>query len=592
MKQFHQKKGPFLKSKNQTSHMMHILLLSLLPIILFSEFKNGILPFIDQKTDFLGMIYPIFMIIFSGTMTYIIEYICARGILKKKEESLKQYMKNSYAILPGIFLGLILPLNTPLSIVFMGDIAAILIGKMVYGGFGHNIFNPALIGRLFIITAYALVITENGGYLNPSETDVISSATPLSNQIEGIGTYETLVEPYGNLLDFFVGTIPGAVGETSALLCILAFLFLTYHKVIKWRIPCIYIATVFIGTWIIGAYNGVGIWYPLFQILSGGLFFGAVFMATDPVTSPTTKTGQILFGLSLGILTIIFRYLTPYPEGVLTSILTMNMFVFICDKIGSKSNHHKAYRYSTIVLLIIGLLITTFIAKTNYQPTEKDPDYQILEKKINGNKAHYIVTQKGYGGLIKAEIIVQNGVVTKYTIIEHNETFYQKIEEQNYLENLLTNQNTSVETISGATITSTALKKMMLNTIEDYNKSDIQKTNEKPEIEKPTTNETIKITDVERLGTEDIYHITTKGFSGNLKLLITVQENTITNIEIIEQHDSYFSKIENENYIQKLIENQNTIETVDTVSGATITGDALKKAVIKVIEESRKANEK
>ncbi|MDD2181192.1 MAG: RnfABCDGE type electron transport complex subunit D, partial [Bacilli bacterium] len=303
MKEFHLNSGPFVKDKNSTSKIMRHLLIALLPIILFSFFKNGILPYLNNKVTILGMLYPLIFLILGPIFTFVIELFYVKIFLKKDSDELKKYMKSSFSIFPGLFLALVLPINTPISILFFGAIMATVVGKMLFGGFGHNVFNPALIGYLFVILIYGPTIAANGGYLNALEMDAVSTATPLSNiaTVEGIGTYETLVKPYGSLYNFFIGTIPGTIGETSTVICLLAFAYLAFFKIIKWKIPVVYIATVFSMTYIIGSFNDLGIWYPLFQVMSGGLMFGAIFMATDPVTSPTTPIGQILYGLFLGI---------------------------------------------------------------------------------------------------------------------------------------------------------------------------------------------------------------------------------------------------------------------------------------------------
>lgn len=465
-------KGPYMKSKNKTSKMMIHLIIALIPIILFSFYKNGILPYIHSKTNIVGLFYPLIMVLTASLSTLVFEVLYAKIFLKEK--NLKKYIINSYSFIPGIFLALILPINTPISILIFGSFMASIVGKMLFGGFGNNIFNPALIGRIFIIATYAVVISNHGGYLNSYEVDTISSATPLSNAslVSGIGTYETLVKPYGSLLDFFIGTIPGALGETSALLCLLAFLYLTVTKTIKWRIPTFYVGTVFIMTLLIGLFNGLGFWYPFFQILSGGLMFGAVFMATDPVTSPTTPIGQVIYGLSLGILTVVLRYLTPYPEGVLTSILTMNMLVFIIDKIGVKTrlNYKKAIIPFTLLLSLILLLPINIASKYNVDIDEKDPNYNVISTDINNNETIYLVTQRGYVGDIKAEITISNNKIVKIEILEQNESFYQKVMDADYINKLMNEQNNieNIDTVSGATITSTALKKMVINTLEEH----------------------------------------------------------------------------------------------------------------------------
>ncbi len=479
MKEFHLHTGPYIKDKNRTSKMMFHLLIALIPIIIFSFIKNGVIPFVKDKTDFIGLIYPLIFILISCLTTILTEILYVRICLGKKGHNLKTYIMHSYSIFPGLFLALVLPINTPIYALIIGGIIATIIGKMLYGGFGNNIFNPALIGCLFVMTIYGGVISTNGGYLNSYEIDTISSATPLSNValVDGIGTYNTLVRPYGSLWDFFLGTIPGALGETSALFCILGFIYLTITKVIKWKIPVIYVATVFAITYMIGSMHGLGIWYPLFQILSGGLMFGAIFMATDPVTSPTTPIGQVLYGLFLGILTVIFRYLTPYPEGVLTSILTMNMFVFILDRIGSKArfNFNKSilsFFLAWALILLIGCYIGNTFVKED-ETDNKDPNFEIVSKNVVDKVVTYTVTQKGFSGKIKARIVIDDGLIKTIDILEQNDSYFQKIIDANYIDKLIREQETieKVDTISGVTISSTAVKKIVINTLADYKES-------------------------------------------------------------------------------------------------------------------------
>ena len=149
------KVGPFIKSKNKTSKMMRNVLISLVPIILFGFYKNGIIPYINGKINIIGMLYPLIFVILGGVFTYFIEKFLARFFLKKKDLELKKYMHSSFSILPGVFLSLILPINTPIWVLLFGSFISIGLGKIVYGGFGNNIFNPALLGRLFVITVYA-----------------------------------------------------------------------------------------------------------------------------------------------------------------------------------------------------------------------------------------------------------------------------------------------------------------------------------------------------------------------------------------------------------------------------------------------------
>ncbi|MEG1647307.1 MAG: RnfABCDGE type electron transport complex subunit D [Bacilli bacterium] len=567
------KKGPFIKDNNSTFKIMRNLFIALLPIILFSFYKNGYLPYKNKDVGISGLFYPLVFIILPALNGFIIEFFWSKFILKRDGIEVLNTVKSSFSIFPGLFLGLILPMNTPLLIVILGSFFATVIGKLIYGGFGNNIFNPALVGRLFIISTYALTIVNNGGYLNASELDAITKATPLSNIVSGIGSYETLVKPYGSLMNFFIGTIPGSMGETSALLCLIGLIYLLFTKVIKWIIPFTYIITVFIITYFIGTINGVGIWYPLFQILSGGLMFGAIFMATDPVTSPVTKIGQTLYGLLLGLLTVIFRYLTPFPEGVLTSILTMNMLVLILDKIGFKARFKKKYIFIplTIVIILIAT-ISLYIGTTFSKPKS---DFNIISKTKKNNITTYIVTNKGYSSDIKAKIELKDNKILKYEIIYQNDSFYKTIENNDYINKLIKNQNAinEMDTVSGATVTSTALKKILLNVIYDY-------TNGKGFIKEDIIKEPeFQIIDKDIINNKTLYTVSQKSFSGKIKLIVTVIEKKITEIQVLETNDSYFEKIKDSNYITDLVINQNNLKDLDTIAGATISSNSLKKAI-------------
>jgi len=458
--------GPFLKSNNKTDKIMRNLLISLLPIIIFTTYKNGYIPFANNKINLFGLFYPLIFIVIGIITSFIIEFIYYKFIKKNNE------YKKSYSIFPGMFLALILPLKTPIYVLITGAAVATL-SKIIFGGFGKNVFNPALIGYIFVIASFSFVFSTNN-YLNNYELDTISSSTPLTNasMISDIGNYNKLVKPYGSLLNFFIGTIPGSLAETSALLCLISLIFLIATKTIKWRIPVTYISTVFIITFGIGRLLGQGIYYPLFHILSGGLLFGAVFMATDPVTSAVTPFGQTLQGILLGIVTVFLRF--TGVEGVATSILLLNMFVFILDKIGVK------VRFNSLKCLpwIIGLFVITIatiigLASTKRVVGGKDPNFSVISKNKQQNQTIYVVTQKGYGGNIKAEITIENDTISSINIISNNETKdrYQMILDNNYIDTLINNQNNieEVDTISGATVTSNAFKKMIKNVMEDYN---------------------------------------------------------------------------------------------------------------------------
>ncbi len=573
--------GPFIKSKNTTNKMMLNLLVSLIPIIVFTVYKNGVLPYQAGKIEFIYILYPLLFILLPALVSFLIETIYAIIFLKKRNKDIFKYIKSSYSFFPGLFLGLILPINMPIWIVLLGAVIASL-SKMIFGGFGKNWFNPALVGYLFIFIFFTSYFQINGGYLNKLEVDTISTSTPLTNYIvvEGIGDYDSLVKPYGSLVNFFTGMIPGSIGETSTLLCLVAFIYLTISGVIKWKIPIVYVLTVFFATFLIGNINNLGIWYPLFQILSGGLMFGAVFMATDPVTSPTTTQGQILYGLFLGILTVGIRYLSPLPEGVFISILVMNIFVKVLDTIGYKAKFD--FRVSLLPYIVVWILIIGlgFYVGNDYAKKSSlvDSNFNIISKETKGNKTTYIVTEKGYVANIKAEVVINKEKILSYRVLEQSESFYYKIYDSNYLDTLVNNQFSlkDVDTVSGATVTSKALKKLLQNVLKDYNNSDIP-----DDVEEEKDFEVLNIED----NTDNvIYNVSKKSFGSNLELKITFVHDVIEEITIVNQNDSYMGLVIDADFINTLIRNQQDLDNVDTVSGATISSTAIKDAVIKTIE--------
>ena len=466
MKNFNVKKGNFIKSNNNTTKMMYHVIICLIPIILFSFYKNGILPVIKGSGSVISVLRPLFLIIVPCFVSILTEYIYY--IIKKDKKDLNYLFLESFAIIPGMFIGLIIPINTPMWLVIIAAFIASF-SKMICGGLGKNIFNPALFGALIITVFAASYIGGMGGYLNSYEIDAISSATPLSNlsALGHAGSYNELITPYGSLWTFFFGNIPGAIGETSSFLCIMAFIYLVINKVIKWRISVSYVLTVFVISLIIGFANNMGLWYPVFCILSGGLLFGAVFMATDPVTSPITNHGQVLGGIILGIITIIIRYLTVFPEGVLISILIFNILTLGINYLSNRFSFNKLYKIiSLLVVIIIGIILTIIISnKIDYNPNSiKDDTFTVTDTEIVGNSKIYYVTSQGFGGKksIKSKITMENNNIVKFEIISSKDSYMGMVLDNNYIDTIINNQNNldNIDGVSGATYTSKYLKEL------------------------------------------------------------------------------------------------------------------------------------
>ena len=276
------------------------------------------------------------------------------------------------------------------------------------------------------------------------------------------------------VFNFLFGNIPGAIGETCSLLCIIAFIYLTYKKIIKWRIPTSYIGSVTIISIIICLTKGIGIWFILFNILSGGLLFGAVFMATDPVTTPITRRGQVISGILMGIITMGIRYLTPLPEGVLISILIVNIITIFINKLSVKLYDKKNISNIILIGIILLCIISSFVIGKNIITKPLDDTYEILSKVKNGTTTTYKVKGMGYAGKgsIKLKIIFTNNNISNIEVISSHETYTNMIYSNDYLNKIINNQNNldNLDTISGCTYTSKYLKEIVEKTKEDYNK--------------------------------------------------------------------------------------------------------------------------
>ena len=235
------------------------------------------------------------------------------------------------AVVTGVLLAFVCPVTIPYWTIILGDFFAIVLVKMLFGGLGKNIVNPALAGRAFLFSWPVLMSNwVKVGFDNAagllSTADAVTAATPMSAMHQG-------ALPEESILDMFLGNIGGCIGETSALLLIIGFIYLLYRKVITARIPLAFIGTVAILAFLFPQGNDRIAWMAA-QVFGGGLMLGAIFMATDYVTSPLTKLGQIVYGIGCGVITILIRYFGGYSEGVTYAILCMNACAVLLDKIG------------------------------------------------------------------------------------------------------------------------------------------------------------------------------------------------------------------------------------------------------------------
>lgn len=289
--------GPFIKNNDSTKKMMLNFLIALVPIIVFGIIKYGII--LNRS------IYPLIFVLIGVVTSFITETLYSLLIQKKKMKNI-----NNYSIFTGLFLSLIVPLDTKISLLVIATVVSSILGKMIFGGFGKNKVNPSLIGYLLIYLLYYLKIINISGSI---------------------------------------------LGNSSSLLILLSFLFLIFTKTIKWRVTVTYILTILAVNYVVGGINNLGFSYSFHELISSSLLFGAVFILTEQTSTPVTPIGQVLFGMFAGIITIIIRYLTPVPQLELVSILIASLFVNYLDKVGSIARFN--FKESLIPFIIAWVLI-------------------------------------------------------------------------------------------------------------------------------------------------------------------------------------------------------------------------------------------
>jgi Na+-translocating ferredoxin:NAD+ oxidoreductase subunit D len=260
------------------------------------------------------------------------EYLITRFLFKTEST-----LWDGSAAVTGVLLAFNVPSNLPVWMIIVGSLVAIGVAKMSFGGLGKNPFNPALVGRVFLLISFPVQMTSWPKAIESrfAYLDATTGATPLAILKEGVKNGQPVSELLQGIPEYsqmFIGNMGGSLGEISALALLLGGLYLLIKKVITWQIPVSILTTVALFTGILWMINPVKNADPMFHLLTGGIILGALFMATDMVTCPMTPWGQIVFGVGIGLITCLIRVFGAYPEGVSFAILIMNAFVPLIDK--------------------------------------------------------------------------------------------------------------------------------------------------------------------------------------------------------------------------------------------------------------------
>ena len=302
--------SPHLRAKDTTQTIMLDVIIALIPALALAIFVFGARALVVTAVSVAGSV------VFEWLYNKLLNKPCTIG--------------NLSAVVTGMLLAYTLPVTAPLWMVLIGDLFAIVIVKSLFGGLGKNFMNPALGGRAFLMASYPVFMTT---WCKVHTTlplfgtpDITSSATPLSFLKEG-------KLPDVSLADAALGMVGGCIGEVSALALLVGGVWLVYRRVISLRIPVCFIGTVAVLTLVFSKGDAGAFNWMAYELLTGGLMLGAIFMATDYASSPVTPKGQIIYGIGCGVLTVLIRYFGSYPEGVSYAILIMNCCVFLIEKI-------------------------------------------------------------------------------------------------------------------------------------------------------------------------------------------------------------------------------------------------------------------
>ena len=388
--------SPNLRQSQSTKQIMLELMIGLLVVFAFSLY------YYNSAYGMSYVLQAVKLLCVSLLVVFVTEIAFAYVTRKKNKFDVayvKTFLSGSFGWITAIILTMMCPISIRPYALAVSTFIAIFFGKLVFGGFGNNIFNPAALGRAIIFATFM-----------GATTDVITGATPtglIANEYHWLVVNPEMITQMmgevGGLKTLFTGMYPGAIGETSALLILIVGIVLAYRKVIDWRIPVVYLGSIFVLTAAIAIMRGVGnygslpgfIWYPLVHVLTGGVIFGAIFMLTDPVTSPTSAQGRCIFALGAAIITVLIRIKANLPEGCLYSILIMNMLTPMIES-AVAGKQLQSRRKAGIIFGIVALLGlgSVLLAGNVIEAREPDPKVFIKAEDEDVNKFEASITSK------------------------------------------------------------------------------------------------------------------------------------------------------------------------------------------------------
>ena len=438
--------SPNYRDSKSTSEIMRDLTICLLAVLLFSAVWYGVS---------YGAAYGVRVVVMA--LVAVIAALCTEAIyFKIRKQDVKEGLKHSYGWVTALILVEITKINVSYYAVIVSVVLAIVFGKLVFGGFGQNIFNPAAFGEAIIMNSFA----------SSTAADFTTGATPMTTMksagwIMDGSSFSTWLNQFNGWGGMLTGNYTAVIGGTSVILILLCYLFLVLRKDIDWETTAVYLGTVFVVSLFAGLFNGDGIWFALFNLLSGGTVYLAVFMLTDPVTNPVTKAGKVIFAVGAACLTLIIRWRANLPDGALYSVLLMNMLTPAIELAmdGSQIKDYNRMKKRTLITCLVCMVIAIALggtmkasasedtsstaassSETSSSAASADSETLTLSSDFSENEATctsegdgvYACTAKGFGLLSdsapegesenEAEITVQDGKVVSVVVTKFGDT--------------------------------------------------------------------------------------------------------------------------------------------------------------------------
>ena len=568
------KPSPNYRSPQSTTGIMRDLTVCLLAITIFS---------VAYYSATLGASAGLRVIILM--VTSVLSALVTEAIyFKASKQDIKEGILSSYGWVTAMILTLISSINVSPYALAICTVIAIVFGKLVFGGFGQNIFNPAAFGEAVLMNSFA-----------GSNIDLMSSTTPTvaMNKFSWLGTSSAVsgvISQYSGLGKMFLGLYPSTIGSTCAVLLIICLVFLVVRDDIDWQTSVFYIGTVFVVTLIIGLVHGLGISYALVNVLAGGVLFGGVFMVTDPVTTPVTLPGKIVYGVGAGCFTVLFRLRSNMSDGVLYSILLMNMLTPAIDKLfdGNQIKDAAKIRNKTAIISAICLVIIVAVgsltkvseatSSTDSGNSSSSSDSSAAATSgdatcVDNGDGSYACSADGFNGeKLTATITVEDGKVTAITDMAGNngdgigDDWFDDASEL-----IGVSSADEIDTISGATFTSSGVKAMINAALNPSASTSTETSTDKAS----STTATEGCTD----NGDGTYACSAEGFNGeNLTATITVEDGKVTAITDMAGNngdgigDDWFDDA------SELI-GVSSADEIDTISGATYTSTGVKTMI-------------